>query len=398
MMNDLYQKSIVRFITAFRRLCKDGEEHYVMFEWADGGNLRDLWENMPSPILSGKLVKSVINELLGLATALAAAHNLENSGDAEASYRHGDLKPENILVFKSDGPIGKLKIGDWGEAKYQGKVTAIRPSRTTTRFGTRRYEAPEVELGVRASFLGQSTKRRSRLCDIWAMGCIALEFVVWLLYGLEGLNQFNHDVHSDTFYQIRIENGNKVAQVHNAAVRWMDRMSNEAVCKTGPNALIDLLEFVRAKLLVVKLPRHLGSNLHSMNLGQSRKDSATGANLSPNNEPALETLSIFDEETATSNPSITITPADITTSSIESNLTPLQPEPEPRGSTRCHASVFRDSLEIIASEENITDYWEVKQHEAQIPIDLAPLASDQSPEQIVHSLEEYRRVSTHSVQ
>ena len=68
MMNELGQKSIVRFITAFRRLCRDAEEHYVMFEWADGGNLRNLWERMPSPILSGKLVKSVIDELLGLAS------------------------------------------------------------------------------------------------------------------------------------------------------------------------------------------------------------------------------------------------------------------------------------------------------------------------------------------
>jgi serine/threonine protein kinase len=394
MMNELCQKSIVRFTTAFRRLCKDGEEHYVMFEWADGGNLRNLWENMPSPILSGKLVKSVIEELLGLATALAAAHNLENSGDTGASYRHGDLKPENILVFKSDGPIGRLKIGDWGEAKYQGKVTAIRPSRTTTRFGTRRYEAPEVELGVRASFLGQSTKRRSRLCDIWAMGCITLEFVVWLFYGLEGLNRFNHDVEGDTFYQIRIENGKKVAQVHSAAVGWMDRMSNEPVCKVGPNALIDLLDFVRDNLLVVKLPRNLGSNLPSMDPGRYRKDSAAETSLSPQNEPALETLSIFDEETVTSNPSITITPADITTSPIESSRTPLQPEPEPRGSTRCVASVFRDSLEIKASEEE-ADYWEIEQHQVQVPIDLMTLVPDQSPEHIIHSLEDYRRVSAH---
>jgi serine/threonine protein kinase len=70
------------------------------------------------------------------------------TGTLGASYRHGDLMPENILVFEEGGPIGKLKIEDWGEAKYQGKNTAIRAGKTTTRFGNKRYEAPEVETAV----------------------------------------------------------------------------------------------------------------------------------------------------------------------------------------------------------------------------------------------------------
>lgn len=96
----------------------------------------------------------------------------------------------------------------------------------------------------------------------------------------------------------------------------MDRMKNEPVCKAGPNALTDLLNLVEAHLLVVGLPRNLGSNLSSMDRGQYRKDFAAESSLLPRNQLVLETLSIFDGETATSSPSITITPADTTTGPI----------------------------------------------------------------------------------
>lgn len=261
MMNDLKQEHIVRFVTAFRRIWNGGEEHYVMFEWASGGNLRRMWKDNPSPPLTSAMVKHVIKQILGLATALAAAHNLRAPGFEEASYRHGDLKPENILVFKDGSPFGTLKIGDWGEARYHGKVTAIRPSRTITKFGTRRYEAPEVEVGVRITRLGQSMKRRSRLGDVWALGCITLEFIVWLLYGRKGLDQFNSEVSGETFYQIEIKNGKRVAHVHRVAVKWMERMAKVDACEPGETALGELLEFVQSSLLVVNLPQRLGSNI-----------------------------------------------------------------------------------------------------------------------------------------
>jgi serine/threonine protein kinase len=41
-MNALGEEHIVRFITAFRRGKPDNLEHYLVFEWADGGTLRDL--------------------------------------------------------------------------------------------------------------------------------------------------------------------------------------------------------------------------------------------------------------------------------------------------------------------------------------------------------------------
>lgn len=360
MMNDLQQENIVRFITAFRRKKRYGDEHYVMFEWADGGNLQNLWDKTPSPALSGSLIRLVLEQIHGLANALSAAHNLGGSDTLGASYRHGDLKPENILVFKNDGPIGQLKIGDWGEAKYQGKITAMRAGRTTARFGTKRYEAPEVETGVEATFLGQSRERRSRLGDMWAMGCITLEFIVWLLYGKRGLDQFNHDVSGDTFYTIFTENGRKVAKVHVNAVAWMNRMAQEPTCRVGATALGDLLEVVRNNLLVVRLPLHLGSELSPE---QTRNDSVTSANWDQPKDSLdvpiddLDRLSIFEKETTPEGPEIMVIPPDPVQPSELARM-PLQPRLEVEGPKRCYASIFRDLTYHIITEDD-DDYWDI---------------------------------------
>lgn len=400
-MNDLNQEHIVRFITAFRRMKRTGEEHYVMFEWANGGNLRNLWESTPSPTLTGNLVKLVVCQVYGLAAALSAAHNLEGNVLRGASYRHGDLKPENILVFKDDSPIGKLKIGDWGEAKFHGLITAIRPSRTTTKFGTRRYEAPEVDTGVRVASLGQSTQRRSRLCDIWAMGCVTLEFIVWLMYGKKGLDQFNHDVSGETFYTISWENGIKVAQVHSQALAWMDRMAEQPICEVGVTAIGDLLEIVRSSLLVVRLPAQLGSEFVGTDTDQNRADSVHDPDRSgvggwlQSPSDRHETRSIFEEEEAeeeavTDAPAIVITPA--APPMVESNRMPIQPKLEKPGKKRCGARTFKDSMYTLATEDNPT-YWEVNQQQLETPMDLTNVDPSSPNTQVVSSPDEFRKVS-----
>jgi len=59
---------------------KHGTERYIMFEWADGGSLRDVWlQQGPEPsVLSKDRVMCVLEELKGLAGALAALHNTNN--------------------------------------------------------------------------------------------------------------------------------------------------------------------------------------------------------------------------------------------------------------------------------------------------------------------------------
>jgi serine/threonine protein kinase len=277
-MNGFNHKHIVRFITSFqRRNTSDDIDYYVVFEWADGGNLSTFRAAYPHPELTAVLIKWVIQQLYGLAQALSKAHYL----DEEGSYRHGYLKPANILWFKQgDTEFGTLKIGDWGEAKEHYNGTAYRRD-TTAQYGTRRYEPPEVSTGLKLNLSRDSKFARSRLYDIWGIGCITLEFIIWLMYGLDTLKNFNrlnigdYGV-SDMFYEVSL---GKPAKVHAVARHWMNHMAKDPRCSRNKTALGDLLEIVRTGLLIVKLPPeggakrpHLQSNPSSeaLNLESNR--------------------------------------------------------------------------------------------------------------------------------
>lgn len=369
-MNDLEERHIVRFLTAFRRHTrKNKDEYYLMFEWAAGGNLRTLWEESPSPALSPSLVREVVQQIFGLATALNAAHNLNKTG---ASYRHGDLKPENILVFPGQGLIGTLKIGDWGEAKFQGIRTEMRPSGSKSRFGTIRYEAPEVKIGIQETFLGQPRERRSRLYDIWALGCITLEFLVWLLYGQDGLTKFNAEVNGPTFYQISTENGKDEARVHDKAVYWMDRMAALPAARPYTTAIGDVLVLVRTSLLVVKLPHRLGTNLLMQDTGRvdrRRLDSGVGPGPDQtvtNSQSEEQMTGMSTTSGASSGPAINIVPAD-DQPEPEPTRIPVQRAPEPPGQVRGLSHEICQRLEIILGEDDNPSYWSSDE-----PTELSP--------------------------
>ena len=333
-----------------------------MFEWADGGNLRNLWNTIPSPNRQPHMIKATIEQLLGLTKALCALHYFDSKG---SHYRHGDLKPDNILWYQntvgSSNPIGTLKIGDWGIAKGHNLVTEDRPYKTTTPYRTRRYEAPEVVTGVPIKYEGQATGRRSLLYDIWVMGCITLEFVVWLLYGTEGLKEFNKSIdgplQGDTpFYDInKGELGAINAVVHSGVLKQMDHMAKDPACQKYTTALGDLLDLVRTGLLVVRLPRSMGSN---RNMGIDEPPmSPNSSQIKPEliysapDDTILENRTISQEASLTTTPALLVTPAD------PAERIPVPRPKERAGDYRLRADLFRDRLERILDEDNGDSYW-----------------------------------------
>ncbi|KAM7216462.1 Serine/threonine-protein kinase par-4 [Rhypophila decipiens] len=276
MMNSHYSDHIVRFVTAFTTMGGDDigtRKYYLVFEWADGGNLQDLFKQHPNPTLSKHLIKSVVKQIHGLASALQLTHE-------KAMIRHGDLKPGNILRFKKSPPgssspvsgdggeedeediIGTLKIGDWGLAKYHAVATELRGNATKTVHGTAMYEPPEVDpdlhLGV------GDNKRLGRSYDTWSMGCIILEIIIWLIYGYDGVVDFESDVRSHKAtvsipcYVVEVVKGSDPpryqAKVRPIVNSWINHLLKEELC--GANqALGQLLRIVQQDLLVVDLPR-----------------------------------------------------------------------------------------------------------------------------------------------
>ena len=172
-----------------------------------------------------------------------------------ASIRHGDLKPENILRFlEQTSQLGTLRLADMGLAKRHVVATQMRSKGTNTRWSTRQYEAPEALSDKNA---------RSRLYDVWSMGCITLEFIIWILYGNAELEKMYQEAKGPTrqlwqYYKIvpptmEEPGGARVHPVINRWINYVDQLDPE--CKdVESSAIKDLLKIVREKLLVVPLP------------------------------------------------------------------------------------------------------------------------------------------------
>lgn len=236
-----------------------------MFLWADGGNLRDFWIEKPKPILTAALVKDIIEQLRGMAEALQKLHGYRD----QYHYRHGDIKPENILNFPDPAAksIGTFKISDLGSAKHHAVATRLRERTGSKAYATMIYQPPES--------ITNKLSPSSRLYDIWSMGCVILEFMVWALYGYEELNKFTTSIkgnlgEASSYFIVReAEHGDTspklVAYTHPAVESCLDRLSRDPEC-TGETAMGDLLEIVKTKLLVIKLPEHTESSLYLDNV------------------------------------------------------------------------------------------------------------------------------------
>ncbi|KAH7216175.1 kinase-like domain-containing protein [Fusarium oxysporum] len=247
-----------------------GNERYLLFPWAQDGNLREYWETPSERFYGRAAITEALIQLKGLATALRQLHYFglpDDLADLPASVkdeydqtgvnmsiRHGDLKPENLLWFLEETPGSKktryLKIADMGLAKRHVVATQDRSCLTSTRYGTILYEAPEAQT---------SHSGRSRQYDVWSMGCITLEWVIWILYGNGQLQRFYSDLKGygndfTPYYQLDANYSQKRAKVHPAVVHWISHIKTTHPECQEESAIKDLLQLVEERLLVVPLP------------------------------------------------------------------------------------------------------------------------------------------------
>lgn len=262
-------------IAAFQR----DKKYYLVFEWADGGSLEDLWKTVRVPVPSPQLVQDVLEQLHGLADALVCLHGHE-SGESKAvrsnadnldedsntvdsgHWRHGDLKPENILRFRcfdQSMRLGTLRIADPGLTKRHTTATRDRMGPTSMRSRNLIYGSAEGH--------PMTAKSQPRSCssDVWSMGCIVLELVIWLLYGYEGLQRFREETINPSLIGDSVEqdfnrtNFYKLANdgeshVNNVVKFWMQTIEEDdpEFANGKKTALSDLLNLVKMKLLVVR--------------------------------------------------------------------------------------------------------------------------------------------------
>ncbi|KAI3548160.1 protein kinase domain-containing protein [Colletotrichum filicis] len=225
-----------------------GNRHFFVFPWARGGNLRNFWESQPSLSAASEETSTqdwntylewFFEQLLGLASAIKNLHHPRD--DPNESCRHGDLKPENILCFsKNEDAIGKgripvgvlLVVADAGHAKVHEMATEFRGSPTTTPKGTIMYSPPEADI----------KKARSRRYDIWSLGCLYLESLIWMMYGYEALKSFHQDVGPGEPYFVK----DPTVDLKHAVKEWIKAIKIDPRCapvkKTAVGCLVSLIE------------------------------------------------------------------------------------------------------------------------------------------------------------
>jgi serine/threonine protein kinase len=240
---------MVKLIGAY----KQNSSSYMMYEWAEGGNLREFWDDNRNWALNGAIVQWSFKQMLGLATALRMWHKYYPHSHKVGW--HGDLKPENILHFRDDSR-GVFKIDDFGHARLHALPTHTRNTVSVSLIDSIRYRPPEVQLG--------RTQAASRSYDMWSIGCVYLEWIIWLCYGREVLYKFQKQVFSDNidgFFTQKDEGW----IVHPIVERWMDHMQN-----TCSGAIRQLLLFIRGGLLVAATQESVTRSAKLMALDSAR--------------------------------------------------------------------------------------------------------------------------------
>lgn len=221
------------------------DDRFLVFPWAAGGNFDAYWQMHENLREDPKKLEWLFDQISGLFAALRYIHH-------EKAGRHGDLKPDNILCFVD--PHGKemLQIADMGlttfhdtEADTVQRRAAMK--RTYTPSGHRRYEPPPEPTKIQH-------EARSRGYDIWSMGCILIELLVWLTSGYQAVKAFRSG--DSAFWEE--QPGLRVKyQLDHKVVSAMRTM--EAVLKEN-TAYKDIFRLVKDRMLIVDLPSKYGDS------------------------------------------------------------------------------------------------------------------------------------------
>ncbi|KAJ0168066.1 hypothetical protein CTA2_10431 [Colletotrichum tanaceti] len=212
--NNRANSNLVQLLATYRH----GKNFCLLFPGADG-NLKDLWKDNPEPVAepSCKRAMWMAEVCHGIATGLSQIHQhrtteeirrdaieiakKDKKGDSPAGIlsntpanlrqnearfgRHGDIKPENILWFKhykADSYLGVLQISDFGLTRFHRKHSLSK--HMSEAVGGQTYRAPESDAHTTGNRFDQSY-------DIWALGCVYLEFITWYLLGWDQVDQFS---------------------------------------------------------------------------------------------------------------------------------------------------------------------------------------------------------------
>ncbi len=191
-LNQGHSRYIIKLLASFS--CSD--YHGLLFPWAEM-NLHEVFADNISSSEESFAETWILRQMTGLAQGLSVIHQRPDLHDGNILYgRHGDLHPLNILLVKTlDDPSinekGVLQLSSMGQVEFFRS-----PEEFSIPKNAGMYEAPECQLEHAA---GPSY-------DMWSLGCIFLEMLVWLSSGSQGLHQFSRArLNPDPIYGERVQ-------------------------------------------------------------------------------------------------------------------------------------------------------------------------------------------------
>ncbi|KAI1163474.1 kinase-like domain-containing protein [Nemania serpens] len=221
--------------------CQTGLHYYIIFPWPDGEDLWEFWRHGNSRQRTPDLILWSLQQMLGLADALETLH--------KRRLYHGDLNPACIFHLNKGGK-GALVIVDSDVSRARTKRTGIRNRPTLTLANSALYESPDM---YTAPEVYATPSLRLRKPDIWSLGCIFLEFTIWLLYDFRftALVSLHHSSNGsdNRFYQLT---SSGAAIIHPAVSAAIDALRKDPRCKGG-TALEDLVNLIADSLLQIKV-------------------------------------------------------------------------------------------------------------------------------------------------
>jgi serine/threonine protein kinase len=259
-LRDSETQHLIKAIAFYKTITGNVEGLFFVFPFAQQGNLRKFWKQTKPSIYENSHMTWVFEQFRGLADAIKTLHHERK----DQACRHGDLKPENVLCFKASDSTAVedltscvIVITDVGLSRIHDKSTQFRSQTRLAAGHTVTYAAPEAEL-----FPNRATGRRY---DIWSLGCLYLEFIIWLLYGVEELERFGEerDRHGEMigarFYIITspetlTPDRSRTPVINPAVTKWVEHIKQDPRCVAtglGETAIGRLISLIEKRLLIV---------------------------------------------------------------------------------------------------------------------------------------------------
>ncbi|KAJ4269852.1 hypothetical protein NW762_001521 [Fusarium torreyae] len=208
----------------------------IILEYAAKGNLLDFLKATERPVTPGESQK-LWTQLLKLLDGLHVLHFLNESPSNRMKGVHQDIQPANILVFPRSGRSRfdvQFKLTDFGLAELS-KDLSPEGHMAIKNGGSRMYSPPELYVNYTSQ--GHVKPQILPITDVWSLGAVYSEVLVWSLSGIDGLERYREARHSFIATRLNMSARGFDACFHNASERLpiIDKFLQDSLANKGVN-------------------------------------------------------------------------------------------------------------------------------------------------------------------